>query len=192
MPKLSLCLPGREQNNNDKEILTEGSGEYVPGVFTKSEDLQLEPGDRIEFERTLYEHWGLCSGKDPEANEPLVIHCVRVPYLGKLGSFLQGKCIIKEETLSAAAEGRKARVNNSRDTTHKVRTTMEIVKDAKKCLGEVWPFSIKGKNCEYYVNKWRYGKGFSDQVTCWTIFLVLVGFLIAFITGFILGLCLVK
>ncbi|XP_006899934.1 PREDICTED: HRAS-like suppressor 3-like [Elephantulus edwardii] len=122
-----------------------------------------EPGDRIKIGRKYFEHWAVYVGdghvihvdpqnKFPAAGESLV------------KSAMAEKALVKKELLSDVVGTDDYQVNNKHDAEYRPLPSSKIVEQAEKLVGQEVPYSLNSENCEYFVNKLRYGVGFSEQV----------------------------
>ncbi|NWY94091.1 HRSL1 enzyme, partial [Loxia curvirostra] len=120
-----------------------------------------QPGDLIEIDRPLYQHWALYVG------DGYVIH---VTDEGTSSIFLSSSSIsatrakVKKELLKDVVKNDKWRINNKYDRSRTPRPVKEIIRDAEQWIGEEVPYDVLKKNCEHFVTKLRYGKGVSEQV----------------------------
>ncbi|CAG5130583.1 unnamed protein product [Candidula unifasciata] len=108
----------------------------------------LEPGDRVEFERTFYSHWGIYIG-DGE-----IIHVK-----GNKGE----KAEVKRESFWNAVKDGLAKKNNSKDADWRPLEPEDIVERAKWLIGK-WEYDVVSENCEHLVNWCRYDVKVSEQV----------------------------
>ncbi|XP_067662417.1 phospholipase A and acyltransferase 3-like [Haliotis asinina] len=124
----------------------------------------LEPGDRLQFERGLYSHWAVYIGNSE------VVHLSGVD--GPIGSDLDqsftisgvefDKGIIRKDAFWDVVGDSKVHKNNSKDTKLKHFGPSKIVERALAKVGEVG-YNIFFKNCEHFATWCRYGKEESDQ-----------------------------
>ncbi|XP_074656299.1 phospholipase A and acyltransferase 5-like [Tubulanus polymorphus] len=126
------------------------------GNFIRASDLQAEPGDLIEINRTIYCHWALYVG-DGKA-----IHIT-----GENSEISQENVACRLDDLVDIAGASRVRVNN-REVPAKERGLValpvdEIITRARSQLGENLEYNLLTRNCEHYVTEWRYGVGWSDQ-----------------------------
>ncbi|XP_012946933.1 phospholipase A and acyltransferase 3 [Aplysia californica] len=108
----------------------------------------LSPGDRVEFKRGVFSHWGLYIGDEK------IIHVT--------GPEPEQAEVRIDKFLDVVQDGR-AEKNNSKDEEWNPLAVGEIIKRAKQRLGKV-QYSLLSNNCEHFVNWCRYGKSESDQV----------------------------
>ncbi|NXC88488.1 HRSL1 enzyme, partial [Cercotrichas coryphoeus] len=123
---------------------------------------QPQPGDLIEIDATLHQHWALYMG------EGYVIHLTPV---GKREDHLEGLKVtvfirrVKKELLIEVAENYTWRVNNKSDQDHTPLPVEKIISRAEAYIGKEVSYRSFGSNCEDFVKKLRYGEAFSEQVS---------------------------
>ncbi|KAH7708931.1 Group XVI phospholipase A2 [Aphelenchoides avenae] len=116
----------------------------------------VDVGDRIKFDRTVYEHWAIAVAKNEEDRSVIVIH-----YTDRQSA--TGKAVIREDKLEDAANGDKCAVDNSLDSRCKPLSPDEIVKRARSRLGEA-TYCVRKNNCEHLASWCRNGIHYSHQV----------------------------
>ncbi|KAM3669518.1 phospholipase A and acyltransferase 1-like [Ammospiza maritima maritima] len=120
-----------------------------------------QPGDLIEIDRPLYQHWALYVG------DGYVIH---VTDEGASSISLSSSSIratrakVKKELLKDVVGNHKWRVNNKYDRTRIPFPVEEIIRRAELCIDREVPYNVLNSNCEHFVTMLRYGEGVSDQV----------------------------
>jgi hypothetical protein len=129
--------------------------------------LRPSKGDIIQFKRLLgrIEHWAVYIG------DGQVIHVVVNGSSGGSSNSISGGCTAKaricQDSLIAVADGSKCRVNNLENCLPsrglKARDSNDIVDAAKAMLGKDYDYHALNRNCEHFVTKCRFGKGFSGQ-----------------------------
>ncbi|XP_016156059.1 PREDICTED: uncharacterized protein LOC101817669 isoform X2 [Ficedula albicollis] len=120
------------------------------------------PGDLIEIDRPLYQHWALYVGNGN------VIHVTPVgenspPASGSTMTLLVKRAKVKKELLEDAAGGDNWRVNNKYDEYREPFPVEEILRRAESQIGKVVLYRLFYKNCEHFVTEVRYGEGVSEQ-----------------------------
>ncbi|XP_038061941.1 phospholipase A and acyltransferase 3-like [Patiria miniata] len=131
-------------------------------------------GDRLEFNRVMYSHWGIYVG-EYENEKHAVIH---------FGMFEGGAAFSKKKISgSASSASRKpeiradpirkvlgnfglVRINNIRDKIVKCLDLGVIIRVATEMHRDEKPinYNLFERNCEHFVNLCRYGKAHSEQV----------------------------
>ncbi|NWS88755.1 HRSL1 enzyme, partial [Toxostoma redivivum] len=115
-----------------------------------------EPGDLIEIDRRVYQHWALYMG------DGYVIHLTSVDKrdLSEFTNFAK----VKKQLLKEVVEDDEWRVNNKYDQYRNPFSVEEIIQRAKQWIDTEVPYDVISKNCEHFVTMLRYGEAFSDQV----------------------------
>lgn len=140
------------------------------GSFISAYDLQPEVGDLIQIDRVLYTDWALyvgngnvvhVSGLDMDNNEiPSDTAVVR------LSSLVDVACVSG------------VRVNNksvgAKERGLEPQPIDDILESCYSCLDKEVDFNMLTRNSEHYVTEWKYGKGWSDQVTYCFFFIVAI------------------
>lgn len=124
--------------------------------FCRPADLQVELGDLIEIDRTIYTHWGLYVG-DGE-----IVHVS-----GPTSDISSSESFVRRSFLKEVAGDCPVRVNN-KEVPAKERglerlPLEEILSRSLNSVGQSVPYNFLTKNVEHYVTEWRYGVGWSDQ-----------------------------
>jgi kelch-like protein 24/35 len=110
-------------------------------------------GDLIEFNRGMYQHWGVYVGDG---------HIVHVPAESKNDKY----AVIARAKLTSVANSDKCRVANCYDKYEPDRHSGdESASRAEARLGERWKYDFLGHNCEHFACWCRYGFEYSDQVS---------------------------
>ncbi|XP_012934727.1 phospholipase A and acyltransferase 2 [Aplysia californica] len=112
----------------------------------------LRKGDRVQFKRSLYSHWGVYIGSGK------IIHLTR-----RNAERGGPKGVVREDDFWDAVGGDCAYKNNSRDNKSRPLPPDEIVKRAKSMLGDAG-YNLLKDNCEHFANWCRYGETESQQV----------------------------
>ncbi|XP_014744314.1 PREDICTED: HRAS-like suppressor 3 [Sturnus vulgaris] len=120
------------------------------------------PGDLIEIDRPLYQHWALYVGNG------YVIHVTPVgenspPMSAGSVTLLMKKAKVKKELLEKAAENDNWRVNNKYDHYRNPFPVEEIIRRAERQIGRIVLYRLFYKNCEHFVTELRYGEAVSEQ-----------------------------
>ncbi|KAH9496472.1 Phospholipase A and acyltransferase 2 [Bulinus truncatus] len=129
---------------------------------------RLKVGDRVEFKRGYYSHWGIyigfgkiahLAGEDDDGIDANMdsIH------LFSIGGTSFNKAQIRIDDFWTVVGGDKAYINNSRDKTWKALDPDTIVSNATQRIGHVG-YNLIYSNCEHFTNWCRYGMSKSDQV----------------------------
>ncbi|NWZ74636.1 HRSL1 enzyme, partial [Acrocephalus arundinaceus] len=119
------------------------------------------PGDLIEIDRPLYQHWALYVG------DGFVIHVTdegAPSLLGSSSSMSATRARVKKELLTKVAGKHKWRVNNKYDRSRTPRPVEEIIRRAERWIDRVVPYNVLANNCEHFVTELRYGEAVSEQV----------------------------
>ncbi|XP_032924722.1 uncharacterized protein LOC117000801 isoform X2 [Catharus ustulatus] len=120
------------------------------------------PGDLIEIDRPLYQHWALYVGNG------YVIHVTPIgenspPASHASVTLLTKKAKVKKELLEEASKKDNWRVNNKYDLYRKPFPVEEIIRRAERQIDRVVLYFLFYKNCEHFVTELRYGEGVSEQ-----------------------------
>ncbi|XP_072036273.1 phospholipase A and acyltransferase 3-like [Amphiura filiformis] len=116
------------------------------------DDVDALPGDKIEFNRGLYQHVGIADGKGG------VYHFSGEPTQ-------KARAYYRYDNIKEVAGNDQVRVNNKEDTKMKPLPRKEIVKRAKKAVDTGHgTYDLTGNNCEHKATEMRYGKPVSEQV----------------------------
>lgn len=125
--------------------------------FCRPADLQVELGDLIEIDRTIYTHWGLYVG-DGE-----IVHVS-----GPKSDISSSESFVRRSFLKEVAGDCLVRVNNkevpAKERGLECLPLEEILSRSLNSVGQSVPYNFLTKNVEHYVTEWRYGVGWSDQV----------------------------
>uniref|UniRef100_A0A8D0DBI5 LRAT domain-containing protein n=1 Tax=Sander lucioperca TaxID=283035 RepID=A0A8D0DBI5_SANLU len=121
--------------------------------------IDAKPGDLIEIDRGMYQHWALYIGGME------VVHLTTPS--DSSGSSLMALDIdvgqVKREKIWEVVGNDNVKVNNLLDYKHQPHESYIIVKEACSMVGLELPYSIFTKNCEHFVTDLRYGKPESRQ-----------------------------
>uniref|UniRef100_A0A8D0D8T8 LRAT domain-containing protein n=1 Tax=Sander lucioperca TaxID=283035 RepID=A0A8D0D8T8_SANLU len=119
-----------------------------------------KPGDLIEIDRGMYQHWALYIGGME------VVHLTTPS--DSSGSSLMALDIdvgqVKREKIWEVVGNDNVKVNNLLDYKHQPHESYIIVKEACSMVGLELPYSTFTRNCEHFVTDLRYGKPESRQV----------------------------
>ncbi|XP_033725571.1 phospholipase A and acyltransferase 2-like [Pecten maximus] len=129
---------------------------------------ELEVGDLVEFPRALYSHWGVYIGNQH------IVHLTGVDGAGSMDALTSGslfsvcgvtfdKAWVKIEDFFKVAKGCQAKRNNGKDHVCRPLHPHEIVKRAKKMVGEIG-YNVLWYNCEHFAAFLRYDRKWSEQV----------------------------
>ena len=75
------------------------------------------------------------------------------------------KAMVRREKLREVVGVNRWRINNSLDKEYEPRPAHIIVKEALSLVGKMMEYNFIMKNCEHFVNKLRYGRDVSWQVS---------------------------
>lgn len=122
-----------------------------------------EPGDLIEIDRRVYQHWALYMGDGYVINVTPVDE--GAPSLSvSTTSIFTRKAKVKKQLLKEVVGNHKWRVNNKYDRSRTPRPVKEIIRMAEQWIDREVPYDVLGSNCEHFVTELRYGEGVSEQV----------------------------
>ncbi|XP_032871123.1 phospholipase A and acyltransferase 3-like [Amblyraja radiata] len=119
---------------------------------------KAKPGDLIEICRTGYKHWALYIGHGD------VVHATSDGASFPSSRSAKGG-VIKREPLTEVTGRDSYKVNNDSDGRFKALPVDEIINKAKQSIGQEANYDLLNHNCEHFVNKLRYGKEFSYQLS---------------------------
>ncbi|NWS87255.1 HRSL1 enzyme, partial [Toxostoma redivivum] len=123
-----------------------------------------EPGDLIEIDRRVYQHWALYMGDGYVINVTPVDE--GAPSLSvSTTSIFTRKAKVKKQLLKEVVGNHKWRVNNKYDRSRTPRPVKEIIRMAERWIDREVPYDVLGSNCEHFVTELRYGEGVSEQVS---------------------------
>ncbi|NWR98192.1 HRSL1 enzyme, partial [Motacilla alba] len=120
-----------------------------------------QPGDLIEIDRPLYQHWAIYVGDG---------YIVHVTDEGASSVWLCSSSIratrakVKKQLLEVVVGNHKWRVNNRYDRSRTPLPVEEIIWRAELCIDREVPYNVLDSNCEHFVTMLRYGEGESEQV----------------------------
>ncbi|XP_055896313.1 phospholipase A and acyltransferase 3-like [Biomphalaria glabrata] len=129
---------------------------------------QLTPGDRVQFKRGVYSHWGVYIG------DRKIVHLAGEDNDGINGNIqakhvftISGKTfnkarVVVDDFWDVVGED-KAFINNDRDKKWSALQPDIIVKNALEKIGQEG-YNLICSNCEHFANFCRYGLSKSDQV----------------------------
>ncbi|XP_059140083.1 phospholipase A and acyltransferase 3-like [Physella acuta] len=129
---------------------------------------KLRPGDRIEFKRGIYSHWGLYIGEGKVVhlageNDDGINAQVKPEHLFTICGKTFNKARVTVDDFWDIVLEDKACINNSRDKKCSPLEVAEIIANATAKIGEEG-YSLLYGNCEHFVNWCRYGVSKSEQV----------------------------
>ncbi|XP_075043832.1 phospholipase A and acyltransferase 2-like [Mixophyes fleayi] len=116
------------------------------------------PGDLLEFDRPIYQHWGVYVGGG------YVVHFTDQEGWCSLSSAFGEKAVVRKDHIERVAAGCIYRVNNKYDKNSSPFPPGKIVRAALEKVGETLDYSVTSANCEHFATELRYGDRFSDQV----------------------------
>ncbi|KAF1374431.1 hypothetical protein PFLUV_G00229020 [Perca fluviatilis] len=114
-----------------------------------------EPGDLIEIDRGIYNHWALYIGGEEVVNFALPDDDI---------AWKSPKGQVKREKIWKVVGNDKFKINNLLDNKYQPRERDIIVKDAVRMVGLELPYHLISCNCEHFVTYMRYGIPESTQV----------------------------
>ncbi|KAK0065883.1 HRAS-like suppressor 2 [Biomphalaria pfeifferi] len=127
----------------------------------------LRLGDRVQFKRGLYSHWGIYIGQGK------IIHLAshdnaevkansNSTHLFSIGGKLFNKAFVRIDDFWKVVGEYKAIINNTLDMKLRALSPEVIVQQAMKKIGEVG-YNVITANCEHFTNWCRYGESKSEQ-----------------------------
>ncbi|NXA82103.1 HRSL1 enzyme, partial [Thryothorus ludovicianus] len=123
-----------------------------------------QPGDLIEIDRPLYQHWALYVGDGYVINVTPVDE--GAPSLSvSTTSIFTRKAKVKKQPLKEVVGNNKWRVNNKYDRSRTPRPVEEIIRSAEHWIDREVSYDVLGSNCEHFVTMLRYGEPLSEQVS---------------------------
>lgn len=135
---------------------------YGLGDFVHAGDLRPVAGDLIEIDRTLFTHWAIYVGNGRAVD-------VQGSTKNDLAIPVCGKGTVRVANLVDVCGTCPARVNN-KEVPAKERNLNAlpphlVVVNVLKHVGKTVSYNLLSRNCEHFVTEWKYGKGWSDQVS---------------------------
>ncbi|XP_074403308.1 phospholipase A and acyltransferase 3-like [Zonotrichia albicollis] len=120
-----------------------------------------QPGDLIEIDRPLYQHWALYMG------DGYVIHVTdeASSILLSSSSIRATRAKVKKEVLKDVVGNHRWRVNNKYDRYRTPFPVKEIIQRAEEWIGMEVPYNVLNSNCEHFVTELRYGEPLCEQVS---------------------------
>ncbi|NWW10864.1 HRSL1 enzyme, partial [Oreocharis arfaki] len=121
-----------------------------------------KPGDLIEIDRGIYQHWALYVGDGyvthvtGSSHKSLSVSSV---------SNVDGEAKVKKEHLKEVVGNNEWRVNNKYDRSRTPLPVEDVIQRAERSIGREVQYSPIGNNCEHFVTELRYGRPLSDQVS---------------------------
>ncbi|NWW78796.1 HRSL1 enzyme, partial [Climacteris rufus] len=122
------------------------------------------PGDLIEIDRPLYQHWALYVGDGCVINVTPVDEGAPSLSVSTVSIFTR-KAKVKKQLLKEVVGNNKWRVNNKFDRFDTPLPVEEIIQRAERWIDREVPYDVLGSNCEHFVTELRYGVAVSDQVS---------------------------
>ncbi|XP_038061974.1 phospholipase A and acyltransferase 2-like [Patiria miniata] len=140
----------------------------------KDVERKLGVGDRLEFNRGLYAHWGMYVGRFQGMRHAVVhfgvfekgLECPKKKKSGRAFAASQ-KPEIRADTIGKILGGSgEVRINNTRDNEVEPLRPNDIIEKTKSNLRDKTPtaYNLYGNNCEHFVNRCRYGTPHSEQL----------------------------
>ncbi|KAG7219866.1 hypothetical protein INR49_018799 [Caranx melampygus] len=128
-------------------------------------DCDAKPGDLIEIDRGVYQHWAVYIG----GNE--VVHMIPPNQTGDTSGSLDllmfmdsPSAQVRRQKLWEVVGHHSYKINNLLDDEYEPRESRIIVRDACRLVGQELPYSISSHNCEHFATELRYGRRESRQV----------------------------
>ncbi|NWR05017.1 HRSL1 enzyme, partial [Paradoxornis webbianus] len=122
-----------------------------------------QPGDLIEIDRKVYQHWALYMGDGYVINVTPVDE--GAPSLSvSTTSISATRAKVKKQLLKEVVGNHKWRVNNKYDRSLTPLPVEKIIWSVEHWIDKEVPYDVLGSNCEHFVTELRYGEGVSDQV----------------------------
>ncbi|NWT78692.1 HRSL1 enzyme, partial [Lanius ludovicianus] len=123
-----------------------------------------KPGDLIEIDRPLYQHWALYVGDGYVINVTPVDEGVPSLFVSTASIFTR-KAKVKKQLLKDVVGNNRWRVNNKYDHSRTPLPVEEIIQHAEELIDQEVTYDVLGSNCEHFVTLLRYGEGVSHQVS---------------------------
>lgn len=79
-------------------------------------------------------------------------------------SVITEKALVKKDGLWDVVGPDEWKISNSLDKKYEPHSPGDIVREARRLVGQVLPYCVVRRNCEHFVNELRYGKAESRQV----------------------------
>ncbi|NWT07559.1 HRSL1 enzyme, partial [Mionectes macconnelli] len=123
-----------------------------------------QPGDLIEINRGVYQHWALYMG------DGYVIHLtaedegIPRPSAGSV-AILTRKAKVKKQLLKDVVGSNNWQVNNKYDSFRTPLPVKEIIERAESYVDTERTYRLFYSNCEHFVTMLRYGEEISEQVS---------------------------
>ncbi|KAG7510792.1 hypothetical protein JOB18_031791 [Solea senegalensis] len=125
-------------------------------------DRKVKPGDLIEIDRGIYQHWAVYVGGHE------VVHLVTADngseVLELLSILNTSTAEVRRDKLQEVVGCNKFIIKNLLDDQYKPREPDVIVRDACRMVGRYLRYNLVTHNCEHFVTNLRYGKPESRQV----------------------------
>ncbi|NWV36050.1 HRSL1 enzyme, partial [Grantiella picta] len=125
------------------------------------ENCHPKPGDLIEIDRPLYQHWALYLGGG------YVIHVTDdgAPSLSSgSSSVFSSRAKVKKQLLKEVVGNNTWRVNNKYDRSRTPLPVEQILQRAEQWIDREVPYDVLNNNCEHFVTELRYRDPVSHQV----------------------------
>ncbi|XP_028674979.1 phospholipase A and acyltransferase 2-like [Erpetoichthys calabaricus] len=119
---------------------------------------KMNVGDKIEFNRGLYNHVAVYFGK--EKGQDMVVHVTGEP---GVDSKKPGACSVLKQPFSMVKGTSSHKVNNELDQTYSAKNQSKIIEYLEKSIGKKWKYNLADNNCEHFANLARYNQHFSAQ-----------------------------
>ncbi|XP_070206518.1 phospholipase A and acyltransferase 3-like [Littorina saxatilis] len=137
---------------------------------------ELEPGDRVAFDRGLHYHYAIYTGKGKVVHKEGYERASGWSHGNSiLSGLLSDQAEVKEESFWKVAKGCRAFRDNAKDRKYSPRRQKDIVTAAVARKGETEGYSVLTNNCETFANECRYDKSDSDQAVVLGTGLVVAG-----------------
>ncbi|NWZ34149.1 HRSL1 enzyme, partial [Brachypodius atriceps] len=123
-----------------------------------------QPGDLIEIDRKIYQHWALYMGDGYVINVTPVDEGAPSLLVSTTSIFAR-KAKVKKQLLKEVVADNTWCVNNKYDRSRTPLPVKEIIRRAEQWIDREVSYDVLGSNCEHFVTMLRYGEGVSDQVS---------------------------
>ncbi|KAM9842554.1 phospholipase A and acyltransferase 4-like [Aulostomus maculatus] len=124
-----------------------------------------KPGDLIEISRGTFKHWAVYVGENEVVHLLPPIPDNDSAALSNLLSLMDSShAVVRQDKIWEVVGSHSFKVNNLLDDNYEPRDSQVIVRDARRMVGQVLPYSIITDNSEHFATKLRYGKAESRQV----------------------------
>ncbi|CAF0828003.1 unnamed protein product [Brachionus calyciflorus] len=128
----------------------------------------LEEGDAVSFERGFYSHHAILTDKahmivTHKWGEPENLTGALVSSKSLIGIPIDKACVTEDFIIEVAGYRKLKKINHLYDRLHKPKPKDEILREAKRRLGELG-YSVTINNCQNFVSEVRNGESISPEV----------------------------